>query len=148
MITSFFSSRRMSEYNLFICFIIHFLVALDALVIVPFSSVMAMEAKVPASQSGYLTSVYAIAAALTCLLIQGSQDVTRERKRILFYLAGIAMTTLITSTLDNFTLLLLARIGTGFFGGALAVVNLNYLILISDEQKKRKTPQYWSVPFR
>ncbi|WP_081669142.1 MFS transporter [Photobacterium halotolerans] len=138
MLTSFFSSRRISDYSLYICFMIHFLVALDALIIVPFSSVMAMEARVPASQSGYLTSVYAIAAALTCLVIKGSQDVTRERERILFYLAGIAMTTLITSTLDNFNLLLLARIVTGIFGGALAVVNLNYLILISDEKKKKK----------
>ncbi|MEL6117371.1 MFS transporter [Photobacterium sp. SP02] len=138
MLTSFFSSRRMSDYSLYICFMIHFLVALDALVIVPFSPIMALEARVPASQSGYLTSVYAIAAALTCLVIQGSQDVARERKRILFYLAGTAITTLITSMLDDFALLLLARIVTGIFGGALAVVNLNYLILMSDEKKKKK----------
>ncbi|MBV7263428.1 MFS transporter [Photobacterium sp. WH77] len=138
MLTSFFSSRRMSDCSLYICFMIHFLVALDALVIVPFSSIMALAASVPASQSGYLTSVYAIAAALTCLMIKGSQDMTRERKRILFYLAGIAITTLITSMLDDFALLLLARIFTGVFGGALAVVNLNYLILMSDEKKKKK----------
>lgn len=138
MLISYFSSRRISDYSLYICFMVHFLVALDALVIVPFSSLMTLEVGVPASQAGYLTSAYALAAALTCLIIKGSHDINREKKRIFFYLAGITSVTLLTSVLDDFTLLLFARILTGFFGGALAVLNLNYVVLLSDKNNKKK----------
>lgn len=138
MSTSTIKSFRLSRYNIVICFMIHFLVALDALVIVPFSSTMALHLGADASQAGYLVSAYAMAAAITCLLTKGSSDINREIKRIYFYLVGITLTTWLTTFLSDFNILILCRLLTGFFGGALVVLNLNYLIQISSEEKRKQ----------
>jgi len=117
---------------------IHFIVALDALVIVPFSSIMTLHVGADASQAGYLVSAYAIAAAITCLFTKGSPDLNREIKRVCFYLVGITLTTFFTALVSDFNMLILCRVLTGFFGGSLAVVNLNYLILISSEEERKQ----------
>lgn len=132
------SLKQTSRYNESVCFMIYFLIALDALIVVPFSSAMALTAGVSASQVGYLTSAYALAAAITSLIIKGSTDSAYEKKKIGCGLVGIAVVTLSTSVLNNFYWLLFARVLTGIFGGALAIITLNYLILISGEERKKK----------
>lgn len=138
MSTSTIKPFWLSRYKIVICFIIHFLVALDALVIVPFSSTMALNLGADASLAGYLVSAYAIAAAITCLFTKGSPDINREIKRVYFYLVGITLTTWLTTFVSDFNILILCRILTGFFGGTLAVLNLNYLIQISSEEKRKQ----------
>lgn len=138
MLTSSFLSPRLFTYNKYICFVIQFLIALDALIIVPFSSSMAIQANASASQSGYLTSAYALAAGITCLVIKGSQDIAREKNRLVFFLFGITVMTILTTIVEGFNLLVLTRALTGLFGGALAVVNFNYLLLISGRDNKKK----------
>lgn len=138
MIALLSSLHQTSRYNEFVCFMIYFLVALDALIVVPFSSAMAITAGASASQAGYLTSAYALAAAITSLIIKGSTNPWDEKKKIGCGLIGIAVVTLGTSVLNDFYWLLVARVLTGMFGGALAVITLNYLILISGEERKKK----------
>lgn len=138
MSTSTIKPFWLSRYDIVICFMIHFWIVLDALVIVPFSSTMILNSGADASQAGYLVSAYAIAAAITCLFTKGSPDIDREIKRIYVYLAGITLTTLLTAFVSDFNVLILCRVFAGFFGGALAVINLNYLIQISSEEKRKQ----------
>lgn len=120
------------------CFVIHFLVALDALIIVPLSSTISLSLRDDASQAGYLVSAYAIAAAVICLFTKGSLDPNREIKRVYICVVGLAVTTWLTSVASDFDLLIVYRMLSGLFGGALAVLNLNYLTLIScDNDRKR-----------
>ncbi|WP_102308365.1 MFS transporter [Vibrio lentus] len=120
------------------CFVIHFLVALDALIIVPLSSTISLSLRDDASQAGYLVSAYAIAAAVICLFTKGSLDPNREIKRVYICVVGLAVTTWLTSVASDFDLLIVYRMLSGLFGGALAVLNLNYLTLIScDDDRKR-----------
>lgn len=120
------------------CFVIHFLVALDALIIIPLSSAISLSLRDDASQAGYLVSAYAIAAAVICLFTKGSLDPNREIKRVYICVVGLAVTTWLTSVASDFDHLIVYRMLSGLFGGALAVLNLNYLTLIScDDDRKR-----------
>ncbi|WP_200768331.1 MFS transporter [Vibrio nigripulchritudo] len=128
------------QFEMTILFLIHFLVGLDALAIVPFSSIMTSYVGADTAWSGYLVSAYSISAAITCLCVRGASNIRREKNRMLFFLAGIILTTFFTTLVHDFTTMILCRVLTGIFGGALAVVNLNYVILRSgDENKKRNT---------
>ncbi|PWI33826.1 MFS transporter [Vibrio albus] len=127
--------RRCTEI---ICFIIYFLTALDTLIVVPFSASIAVDTGVSASMAGYLTSAYALAAAMTCLVIKGSQNRYREKRRVLFYLSGLMAVTLSTAFISNFYLILVTRFLAGLFGGASTIVTLNYLLLCSEGEAKKK----------
>ncbi|MEJ6473890.1 MFS transporter [Pseudoalteromonas piscicida] len=121
-----------------LCFVIHFLIALDALIIVPFSAQMTLSAGANASNSGLLVSAYAIAAALVCLWVRGTNNLSLEKYKLFTLLLAITFLTLLTPTLESFYALLVVRALTGICGGALVVLNLNLVILLSDEDHKKK----------
>ncbi|MDO6544704.1 MFS transporter [Photobacterium sanguinicancri] len=130
---------KVSDISLILCcFSLHFLIALDMLIIVPFSASIALDTGVTGAQAGYLTAAYALSAAVICLVIKGSKNANHERKRILLLLTGVTVTTLLASVLNDFYLILFTRLLTGIFGGALAVVNLNYLLLVSSDNNRKK----------
>ncbi|OAN10908.1 hypothetical protein A3K86_18130 [Photobacterium jeanii] len=125
-------------YQQWFCFLIYFLVALDSLVVVPFSASMALDTVGSSAYAGYLVSAYAVSAAVVCLFVRGTQHHINEQRKINIALTGITLMTLITAHISDFYLLLIVRVITGGFGGILAVRVLNYVLLISsDEQKKR-----------
>lgn len=120
------------------CFTLHFLIALDMLIIVPFSASIALDTGATGAQAGYLTAAYALSAAMISLIMKCRKNVNHEQKRILLLLAGVTITTLLVSIFNDFYLILFTRLLTGIFGGALAVVNLNYLLLASNDSNKKK----------
>lgn len=132
------SKTSLPRRVVFCCFIIHFLVALDALVIVPLSSTISLSLEEDASQAGYLVSAYAIAAAIICLFTKGTTDPDREIKRVCICVVGLAVTTWLATLITDFNGLLAFRVISGFFGGALAVLNLNYLTLLSGDSDRKR----------
>ncbi|QUI63666.1 MFS transporter [Pseudoalteromonas sp. A22] len=121
-----------------LCFVIHFLIALDALIIVPFSAEMALSSGTSPSNSGLLVSAYAIAAAFTCLWVRGTGNLSKEKYKVFIFLSATTLLTLLTSALESFYILLLVRALTGICGGALVVLNLNLVIQLSHENDKKK----------
>ncbi|MEQ2355090.1 MFS transporter [Pseudoalteromonas piscicida] len=121
-----------------LCFVIHFLIALDALIIVPFSAEMAISSGISPSNSGLLVSAYAIAAAFTCLWVRGTGNLSKEKYKVFIFLSATTLLTLLTSVLESFYILLFVRALTGICGGALVVLNLNLVIQISHENDKKK----------
>ncbi|PHI38318.1 MFS transporter [Pseudoalteromonas sp. GCY] len=121
-----------------LCFVIHFLIALDALIIVPFSAEMVLSSGTNPSNSGLLVSAYAIAAAFTCLWVRGTGNLSKEKYKVFIFLSATTLLTLLTSALDSFYILLFVRALTGICGGALVVLNLNLVIQISHENDKKK----------
>ncbi|MDN3612074.1 MFS transporter [Vibrio ostreicida] len=119
-------------------FALHFLIALEALVIVPFSSAITLNLGALPSQTALLTSSYAISAAASCLLFQGSSNLGRETQLLRVLLAGLTLMTLLSAFVTHFHVLLGLRVMTGFFAGALAVININYLLLLSSEKHKKR----------
>ncbi|MCM0148739.1 MFS transporter [Photobacterium galatheae] len=122
-----------------LAYLIHFFMALDLLIIVPFSAYITADSHVPASQAGYLSASYAIAATLTSLFIRGTQHQLREKKRLIVCLSGLAIATFCLPWLQHFQTMLAARAIAGIFGGALAVINLNYLTLITPADSRKRT---------
>ncbi|MEZ8741329.1 MFS transporter [Photobacterium swingsii] len=130
---------KVSDISLILCcFSLHFLIAVDMLIIVPFSASIALDTGTSSAQAGYLTSAYALAAAAICLRVKGAKSAHKELIRLIALLVGITLTTLLTPVLNDFGLVLLARAITGVFGGALAVINLNFILLATSKQSKRK----------
>ncbi|MGF1689953.1 MFS transporter [Photobacterium kagoshimensis] len=130
---------KVSDISLiFCCFSLHFLIAIDMLIIVPFSASIALDTGTSSAQAGYLTAAYALSAAVISLIMKCRKNVNHEQKRILLLLAGVTITTLLVSVFNDFYLVLFTRLLTGIFGGALAVVNLNYLLLASNDSNKKK----------
>ncbi|PAY00369.1 MFS transporter [Pseudoalteromonas sp. HM-SA03] len=121
-----------------LCFVIHFLIALDALIIVPFSAEMALSSGTSPSNSGLLVSAYAIAAAFACLWVRGTGNLSKEKYKIFIFLLATTLLTLLTSALNSFYILLFVRALTGICGGVLVVLNLNLVIQISHENDKKK----------
>ncbi|WP_330960198.1 MFS transporter [Photobacterium sp. 53610] len=132
------AQNHTSSREIFLAYLIHFFMALDLLIIVPFSAYITAASHVSAAQAGYLSASYAIAATLTSLFIRGTQHQLREKNRLLICLTGLAIATFCLPWLAHFHAMLAARAIAGIFGGALAVINLNYLSLITPaEQRKR-----------
>ncbi|WMO13485.1 MFS transporter [Pseudoalteromonas piscicida] len=121
-----------------LCFVIHFLIALDALIIVPFSAEMALSSGTSPSNSGLLVSAYAIAAAFTCLWVRGTGNLSKEKYKVFIFLSATTLLTLLTSALESFYILLFVRALTGICGGALVVLNLNLVLQLSHENDKKK----------
>ncbi|MGR5152507.1 MFS transporter [Photobacterium swingsii] len=129
---------KVSDISLILCcFSLHFLIAIDMLIIVPFSASIALDTGTSSAQAGYLTSAYALAAAAICLRVKGAKSAHKELIRLIALLVGITLTTLLTPVLNDFGLILLARAITGVFGGALAVINLNFMLLATSKQSKQ-----------
>lgn len=123
---------------LLIAFLVHFLLALDALVIVPFSAVITTQLAVSGALAGYLTMAYALAAGVTCLLFKGADNINTERRRCLTLLLGLALVTGASVWVASFEWMIIARVVAGVCGGGLAVVNLNLMVLQADDEHRRK----------
>ncbi|QUJ70163.1 MFS transporter (plasmid) [Photobacterium sp. GJ3] len=135
------NSNRISEHTArsngtMLTYLIHFLMALDLLIIVPLSIFILQETHNDASQAGYLSGSYALCAALSSLLLTRSAQ--SERKWHLICLLGLAISTLLLPFLQHFNALLVARAAAGCFGGMLAVTNMNALARVSPPQLRKR----------
>ncbi|NUZ09171.1 MFS transporter [Pseudoalteromonas sp. McH1-7] len=121
-----------------LCFAIHFLLALDALIIVPFSAQMALSTHTNPANSGLLVAVYAVTASLVCLWVRGGENAGNESRKLISLLLAAAFFTLCTALLNSFYSLLVVRALTGLCAGAALVLNLNLVVLLSDHHNKKR----------
>ncbi|AXQ98143.1 MFS transporter [Pseudoalteromonas piscicida] len=138
MFSALLTSLKRPHVKFGLCFVMHFLIALDALIIVPFSAEMTLSSGTSPENSGLLVSAYAIAAAFTCLWVRGTGNLSKEKYKVFISLSATTLLTLLTSALDSFYILLFVRALTGICGGALVVLNLNLVIQLSHENNKKK----------
>lgn len=135
-----FSHFRIAPPNtaLILCFCIHFLTALDTLMLVPFSAKMALDSGTDPANAGYLLSVYAVAAAICCFTLKSTLSLQRERRRVIGLTCAMATVSGLTIYTRDFTDLLCLRAIAGAIGGTLAVVNINYVLINSEDSQKKK----------
>lgn len=133
----FKKSNQGKELTLLVCFLLQFLVALDALITVPISADIALSLNVSPTQSGYLIAIYSICAASASVFIFAGHSVGQEIRKILMWGVILALITWLTSISDEFYSVMVLRGLTGFAGGALSILNLNLVLLCASSERKK-----------
>lgn len=123
---------KFSSYEIFVILILaltQFTVVLDFIVISPLGDLLMKSLNLSTTQFGLTVSVYAFSAGLSGLLTAGFADRYDRKKLLLFFYIGFILGTLFCGISHTYTMLLLARIFTGIFGGVIGAISMT---IVSD----------------
>lgn len=123
---------KFSFYEIFVILILaltQFTVVLDFIVISPLGDLLMKSLNLSTTQFGLTVSVYAFSAGLSGLLTAGFADRYDRKKLLLFFYIGFILGTLFCGLSHTYTMLLLARIFTGIFGGVIGAISMT---IVSD----------------
>lgn len=121
------NKKKFSRYQLFIVLVLsllQFTVVLDFVVLSPLGDQVIKALEITPAQFGWLVSSYAFSAGISGILTAGFADKYDRKKLLLFFYSGFILGTLFCGLSSSFTMLLLARIFTGLFGGVIASISL------------------------
>ena len=121
------NKKKFSRYQVFIVLVLsllQFTVVLDFVVLSPLGDQVIKALSISPAQFGWLVSSYAFSAGISGILTAGFADKYDRKKLLLFFYSGFILGTLFCGLSGSFTMLLLARIFTGLFGGVIASISL------------------------
>ena len=95
---------------------------LDFVLMMPLAPMLMRSLHISAREFGLLVSAYTFAAAASGLVAAAFMDRYDRKRMLLFLLAGFGMGTLLCGLVDDYWLLMAARVVAGSFGGVLAGV--------------------------
>jgi predicted MFS family arabinose efflux permease len=95
---------------------------LDFVLMMPLAPLLMRSLHISAREFGMLVSAYTFAAAASGLVAAAFMDRYDRKRMLLFLLAGFGVGTLLCGLVDEFWLLMAARVVAGSFGGVLAGV--------------------------
>ncbi|HEX2079143.1 MAG TPA: MFS transporter [Longimicrobium sp.] len=101
---------------------VQFCHVLDFVLIMPLAPTLMRSLRVSAQEFGLLVSAYTFAAAASGLVAAAFMDRFDRKPMLLFLLAGFGVGTLLCGLVDEYWLLMAARVATGAFGGVLSGV--------------------------
>ena len=116
-----------SSYQKFVIGVLAFLqftIILDFMIISPLGAMMMPTLNITPHQFGWAVSSYAFSAAVSGFLAAGFADRFDRKRLVLFFYCGFMLGTLLCALASTYSLLLLARIVTGLFGGVIGSVAL------------------------
>jgi predicted MFS family arabinose efflux permease len=118
-------SLSFTPYQKFVVFILaitQFTVVLDFMVMSPLGDFLMKSLKISPKQFGIAVSAYALSAGTSGLLTAGFADKFDRKKLLLFFYSGFIIGTFLCGIAPSFSLLVLARIVTGLFGGVMSAI--------------------------
>lgn len=95
---------------------------LDFVLMMPLAPMLMRSLHISAQEFGMLVSAYTFAAAASGLLAAAFMDRYDRKRMLLFLLAGFGLGTLLCGLVEDYWLLMAARVVAGSFGGVLAGV--------------------------
>ncbi|CAI2769205.1 MFS transporter [Flavobacterium collinsii] len=104
--------------------LLQFTVILDFIVISPLGDILMKTLDMTTSNFGFTVSAYAFSAGISGLLAAGFADKFDRKKLLIFFYTGFIIGTIFCALSTSYTMLLLARIVTGLFGGVIGSVSL------------------------
>src|SRR5450432_3798039 len=116
-----------SRYQKFVIAVLAFLqfsIILDFMVISPLGAIVMPSLHISPQQFGLAVSSYAFSAGVSGFLAAGFADRFDRKRLLLFFYFGFMLGTLLCALATTYTLLLLARVVTGLFGGVIGSVVL------------------------
>ncbi|MGL4233307.1 MAG: MFS transporter [Casimicrobium sp.] len=117
---------------------INFTNIVDFMVMMPLSAYLMRDFGVSTAQFGVLVSAYALAAAVSSLAMTSLADRFDRKSALLACYAGLIVGTIGCALAPTYSLLLLARVVAGFFGGVLGSIIMAMVgDAIPDERRGR-----------
>ncbi|MFH6988359.1 MFS transporter [Flavobacterium collinsii] len=104
--------------------LLQFTVILDFIVISPLGDILMKTLDMTTANFGFTVSAYAFSAGISGLLAAGFADKFDRKKLLIFFYTGFIIGTIFCALSTSYTMLLLARIVTGLFGGVIGSVSL------------------------
>jgi predicted MFS family arabinose efflux permease len=101
---------------------LQFTVILDFMILSPLGAMLMQELSVTPAQFGLVVSAYAFSAGISGLLAAGFADKFDRKKLLLFFYAGFVVGTTLCGLAPSYSLLLVARMVTGLFGGVMGSI--------------------------
>ena len=123
---------------LWLLMVLQFTSIVDFMIMMPLSSQLMAVFHIQPAEFGLLVSSYSIAAGVSALLASSLADKYDRRHALLFTYAGLLVATLACALANTYTLLLLARIVAGLFGGVLGSVVMSIVGDLFSPQKRGK----------
>ena len=114
--------QKFSRYQIFVIAILVFLqftVIFDFMVIAPLGALIIPAFHISPYQFGLVVSAYAFSAGISSLLTAGIADKYDRKKLLLFFYTGFILGTLFCGIVNDYLLLIIARIIAGMFGGVI-----------------------------
>ncbi len=106
---------------------LQFTVIVDFMIMMPLSSQLMDAFTIQPAEFGLLVSSYSLAAGVSALLASAIADRFDRRHALLACYLGLTIATLGCGLADSYSLLLIARIVAGFFGGVMSAVAMAIL---------------------
>ncbi|MFV0392010.1 MAG: MFS transporter [Paludibacteraceae bacterium] len=126
------TKNKFSGYQIFVVIILtllQFVVVIGFAIIAPIGDILMKSLNIDTSQYGVLVSSYAFGAGISGIVAAAVADKFDRKKFLLFFFAGFLVGILLCSLARNYSLLLIARIVSGVFGG---VINAILLSIVAD----------------
>lgn len=120
------ASIPFTSYQKFVIFILavtQFSVVLDFMIMSPLGDMLMKVLGLQTSQFGMAVSGYAFSAGISGLFTAGFADRYDRKKLLLFFYSGFIVGTILCSISNSYTMLLIARIVTGLFGGVIGAIS-------------------------
>lgn len=137
-VTDIVAQPRIERRFLFLIATMNFTNIVDFMVMMPLSAYLMRDFGITTAQFGVLVSAYALAAAASSLLMTSIADRFDRRTALLICYAGLIIGTLGCALAPNYSMLLIARIVAGFFGGVQGSITMAMVgDVIPDERRGR-----------
>ncbi|TPG42011.1 MFS transporter [Flavobacterium pectinovorum] len=117
-----FTSRQ--KIIIAILALLQFTVILDFMVISPLGDILMKTMNMTTANFGFAVSAYAFSAGISGLMAAGFADKFDRKKLLIFFYTGFIIGTVFCALSTSYTMLLMARIVTGLFGGVIGSVSL------------------------
>jgi multidrug resistance protein len=137
-VTDIVAQPRIERRFLFLIATMNFTNIVDFMVMMPLSAYLMRDFGITTAQFGVLVSAYALAAAASSLLMTSIADRFDRRTALLICYAGLIIGTLGCALAPSYSMLLIARIVAGFFGGVQGSITMAMVgDVIPDERRGR-----------
>ncbi len=124
-----------------------FTVVLDFMVMNPLGYKLMSDMNLSTSQFGIVVSSYAFSACASGLLTAGFADRFDRKKLLLFFYIGFILGTLFCGLASTYSLLVLARIITGIFGGVIGSISMAIVSDIFTLQQRGRVMGFMQMGF-
>ena len=97
-------------------------IVLDFMFTSALSAILLPKLEITTAQFGFLVSAYPISAGISAILLSGYADKVDRKKLLLFFYAGFLLGILVCANAPSYQALVVARVITGVFGGAVGPI--------------------------
>ena len=144
------SAPLLSGYQKLVIFILaitQFTVVLDFMIMSPMGDILMKSMDLSTSQFGIAVSAYAFSAGVSGLLTAGFADRFDRKKLLLFFYIGFTIGTFFCGLAPNYSLLVVARIVTGLFGGVISAISMAIVTDIFMMQQRGRVMGFLQMGF-